>query len=236
MRPRTSDDKLWHLSPMVEKAKAKGRAKKPSGTPRRRKGVKLRPTELGATELALPELPAELEELAAGVRADGGAVLATYREPLGGHALMLTALPVDKVVPTPFQRDISDAHVRKLTQAMDKTKRFLDPIIAVREQTGDAAYWTPNGYHRLTALKELGAKSILALVVPERAVAYQILALNIEKAHNLREKAIGVRRMYEDLAAVAGAKEDETAFALEFEEPALATLGFAYQERGRLSG
>jgi ParB family transcriptional regulator, chromosome partitioning protein len=163
-------------------------------------------------------------------------VLATYREPLGGHALMLAALPLDKVAPTPFQRDISDAHVRRLTQAMDKTKRFLDPIIVVREQTESAAYWTPNGYHRLTALKELGAKAVLALVVPERAVAYQILALNIEKAHNLREKAIGVRRMYEDLAAVPGAKEDETAYALEFEEPALATLGFAYQVRGRLSG
>ena len=117
---------------------------------------------------------------------------------------MLAALPVDKVAPTPFQRDISDAHVRRLTQAMDKTKRFLDPIIAVREPQQAAApgatYWTPNGYHRLTALKELGAKSILALLVPERPVAYQILALNIEKAHNLREKAIGVRRMYVDLA------------------------------------
>ena len=127
---------------MVEKAKTKGRGKKASGTPRKRKGVKLRPTELAATELALASLPAELEELAAAVRADGGAVLASYREPLGGHTLMLTALPVDKVVPTPFQRDISDAHVRRLTQAMDKTKRFLDPIIAVREQTGDASYWT----------------------------------------------------------------------------------------------
>ena len=221
---------------MAATPKAKGRAKKASGTPRRRRGVKLRPTELGATELMLETPPAELKSLADAIAADGGAVLATYREPLGGHALMLAALPLEKIAPTPFQRDISDAHVRRLTQAMDKTKRFLDPIIVVREQTESASYWTPNGYHRLTALKELGAKSILALVVPERAVAYQILALNIEKAHNLREKAIGVRRMYEDLAAVAGAKEDETAFALEFEEPALATLGFAYQERGRLSG
>jgi ParB family transcriptional regulator, chromosome partitioning protein len=216
--------------------KGKARAKKPSGTPRRRRGVKLRPTELGATELALEAPPAELAALAEAIRGDGGAVLATYREPLGGHALMLAALPIEQVVPTPFQRDISDAHVRRLTQAMDKTKRFLDPIIVVREKTESGAYWTPNGYHRLTALKELGAKTVLALVVPERAVAYQILALNIEKAHNLREKAIGVRRMYEDLAAVSGAKEDEAAYALEFEEPALATLGFAYQERGRLSG
>jgi ParB family chromosome partitioning protein len=225
---------------MAERAKAgtKARGRKASGTPRKRRGVKLRPTELGATELGLAEVPAELAALAEAVREDGGAVLASYREPLGGHALLFAALPVDKVAPTPFQRDISDAHVRRLTQAMDKTKRFLDPIIAVREPEQAAApgakYWTPNGYHRLTALKELGAKSVLALLVPERPVAYQILALNIEKAHNLREKAIGVRRMYVDLAPVVD--DSEETFALEFEEPALATLGFAYEERGRLSG
>ena len=218
--------------------KIKERRKKPSGTPRKRRGVKLRPTELKAGELVLEAPPPELAALADAVRADGGAVLAAYREPLGGHPLLFAALPVDKVAPTPFQRDISDAHVRRLTQAMDKTKRFLDPIIAVREPEQAAApgatFWTPNGYHRLTALKELDAKSILALVVPERPVAYQILALNIEKAHNLREKAIGVRRMYEDLAPSVDSTEED--FALEFEEPALATLGFAYAERGRLSG
>jgi ParB family chromosome partitioning protein len=215
---------------------AKSRAKKPSGTPRKRRGVKLKPTQLGATELALADPPAELLALADAVRSDGGQVLATYREPLGGHALMLVALPIAQVVPTPFQRDISDAHVRRLTQAMDKTQRFLDPIIVVREKTEHGQYWTPNGYHRLTALKELDAKCILALLVPERAVAYQILALNIEKAHNLREKSIGVRRMYVDLAAMLDAKQKEEDYALEFEEPALATLGFAYEERGRLSG
>jgi ParB family transcriptional regulator, chromosome partitioning protein len=220
----------------MPKAASKPRAKKPSGTPRKRRGVKLKPTQLGATELALAEPPAELVALADAVRGDGGQVLASYREPLGGHALMLVALPIAQVVPTPFQRDISDAHVRRLTQAMDKTQRFLDPIIVVREKTEHGQYWTPNGYHRLTALKELDAKSILALLVPERAVAYQILALNIEKAHNLREKSIGVRRMYIDLAGMPDAKMKEEDFALEFEEPALATLGFAYEERGRLSG
>ena len=220
----------------MPKTPAKPRAKKPSGTPRKRRGVKLKPTKLGATELALADPPAELAALADAVRADGGQVLASYREPLGGHALMLVALPIAQVVPTPFQRDISDAHVRRLTQAMDKTQRFLDPIIVVREKTEHGQYWTPNGYHRLTALKELDAKSILALLVPERAVAYQILALNIEKAHNLREKSIGVRRMYLDLVGMPDMKQNEEDFALEFEEPALATLGFGYEERGRLSG
>jgi ParB family chromosome partitioning protein len=209
--------------------------RKASGTPRRRRGVKLKPTELGPGDLVVADpLPEPVAALAEAVRSDGGAVLACYREPLGGHTLLLAALPIEKVVPTPFQRDISDAHVRRLTHAMDKTKRFLDPVIAVREVTEGGQYWTPNGYHRLTAMKELGAKTILALLVPERSVAYQILALNIEKAHNLREKAIGVRRMYRDLAACSDGEEEE--FALEFEEPALATLGFAYEKRGRLSG
>jgi ParB family chromosome partitioning protein len=202
-----------------------------SGRPRARKGVKLRPTELKARDLALPERPPEVEALAKAVEADGGAVLAAYREPLGGHPLLFVSLPIDRVERTPFQRDVSDAHVRKLTLAMDKTKRYLDPIIAVRE--GDR-YLTPNGGHRLTALQELGAKAVLALLVPERQVAYQILALNIEKAHNLREKSLEVVRMYRDLAGSLDPRESE--MALEFEEAALVTLGFAYEQRPRLSG
>jgi len=203
-----------------------------SGTPRARKGVKLKPTELGPKDLALASPPPALAALAAAVEADGGAVLAAYREPLGGHALLLTALPVALVERTPFQRDVSDPHVRRLTVAMDKTRRYLDPIIATRE--GDGRYLTPNGGHRLTALKELGARAVLALLVPEREVAYQILALNIEKAHNLKEKALEVGRMYRDLAGSLDPREAE--MVLQFEEAALVTLGFAYQERPRLSG
>src|SRR5438128_12126110 len=203
-----------------------------SGRPRTRKGVKLKPTELSPAQLRLEAPSEDLQTLARQVEEDGGAVLATYREPLGGHALLFTALPVDKVEPTPFQRDVSDAHVRKLTKAMDKTRRYLDPIIAVRE---DGVYRTPNGGHRLTALKELGAKAVLALLVPEREVAYQILALNIEKAHNLREKSLEVARMLRDLASSDPGRK-ETDLTLELEEPALVTLGFAYEQRGRLSG
>ncbi|GEJ58470.1 ParB N-terminal domain-containing protein [Anaeromyxobacter diazotrophicus] len=202
------------------------------GVPRKRKGVKLEPTGLTAPELRLADPPPEVAELARQIEEDGGAVLALYREPLGGNALVFAALPLEKVERTAFQRDVSDAHVRKLTVAMDKTRRYLDPIIAVRE---DGRYLSPNGGHRLTALKELGAKAVLALVVPERRVAYQILALNIEKAHNLREKALEVVRMYRDLARLDGTVK-EADLALELEEPALATLGFAYEQRGRLSG
>jgi ParB family transcriptional regulator, chromosome partitioning protein len=211
-------------------AKKKAAQPKSPGT-RKRRGVKIRPTELEAKDLSLAEAGDDVTALEQAVSADGGSVLARYREPLGGNALLFVALPLEKVKPTPFQRDVSDSHVRKLTHAMDKTKRFLDPIIAVRR---DGEYHTPNGNHRLTALRELGARSIVALLVPEVAVAYQILALNIEKAHNLRERAMEVVRMYRDLAGFSD--QSETAYQLEFDEPSLATLGFAYEQRGRLAG
>jgi len=213
--------------------KRKGpRPKTKSGKPRARKGVKIKPTELGATELAVDALPDNARALADRVAADGGRVLAAYKEPLGGHVQLFAALPIDLVEPTPYQRDVSDSHVRKLTLAMDRTRRYLDPVIAVR---GDDKYLTPNGNHRLTAMKELGAKTILTLLIPEPEVAFQILALNIEKAHNLREKSLEVHRMYVELARI-DPKRREKEYELQFEEPQLATLGFAYSERGRLSG
>ncbi len=219
----------------ASKKAAKKAAKKTTKKTRKRRGVTIEPTELAADQLLLtPE--GELAALADAVRGDGGAVLGAYREPLGGKALLLVSLPIDKVSPTPFQRDVSDAHVRKLTRAMDKTRRFLDPIIVVRQADG---YLTPNGNHRLTVLKELGAKAVVGLLVPEHEVAYQILALNIEKAHNLKERAVEVMRMMRDLASMSDgpwADKREADFELEFEEPALVTLGFAYDERGRLSG
>ncbi|HKO91276.1 MAG TPA: ParB N-terminal domain-containing protein [Polyangiaceae bacterium] len=215
---------------MAAKRAKKATKKKATGT-RKRRGVTVTPTELGAAELALEAPPKELEPLLARVRTDGGAVLATYREPLGGRHLVLVSLPIESVRPTPFQRDVSDAHVRKLTRAMDKTRRFLDPLIVVQKPEG---YETPNGNHRLTALRELGAKAVIGLLVPEADVAYQILALNIEKAHSLREKALEVSRMYRELAQLPPTEEE--AHELEFEEPALVTLGFGYAKRGRLAG
>src|SRR5881227_2007818 len=123
--------------------KKKGpRPKTKTGRPRARKGVKLKPTELGATDLAVDTLDGKAQALAAQVAADGGRVLAAYKEPLGGHVQLFSALPIDLVEPTPYQRDVSDPHVRRLTLAMDRTRRYLDPVIAVR---GDGNYLTPNG-------------------------------------------------------------------------------------------
>ena len=197
----------------------------------RRKKVAPSSRGLGPREVRAESPPAAIEKLAAQVEADGAAVIGSYREPLGGQWQLFVALPIDKVAPTPFQRDLSDAHLKRLVQRVDEVGRFLDPIIAVRRE--DGTYWTPNGNHRLHALKELGGKTVVALLVPEAELAYRILALNTEKAHNLREKALEVIRMARDLAAT-GASEAE--HALVFEEPALLTLGICYEQNGRFAG
>ena len=170
--------------------------------------------------------------LAEAVEGDGGVVLATYREPFGGTPVLFTALPVDRVEPTPFQRDPSQPHVKRLMDVVETLGRFLDPIIAIRQ---DGAYWTPNGNHRLQALRKLGAKTITALLVPDPDVAFKILALNTEKAHNLKEKSLETIRMERALAA-SSASRHEREFAFEFDQPTFLTLGAAYEHRPRLSG
>jgi ParB family chromosome partitioning protein len=175
-----------------------------------------------------------LDALAAQVEEDGGTVLGQYNDPFGGRPLLVVALPVAMVEPTPYQRDPSDAHVKRLMSVVEKIGLFLDPIIAIRHED---KYWTPNGNHRLQALRKLGVKTIIALLVPDPQVAFKILALNTEKAHNLREKSLETIRM---ARALAGSKpsrdEKESAFAFEFEQPAFLTLGACYEERPRLSG
>src|SRR5262245_24942121 len=187
---------------------------------------------LDAWRLASATPPVSVSTLARSIQDDGGAVLATYRDPLGSHWQLFASLPLDRVEPTPFQRDLSEAHVARLASAIDRLDRYLDPVVAV--PAGDGKYWSPNGYHRLGAMRELGAKSIVALLVPEPEVAHRILLLNTEKAHNLRERALEVARLAEALAELDDRPERE--FETEFEEAALVTLGLCYQVNGRFSG
>ncbi len=202
----------------------------PRKKPVRRKKVAASSVGLTPAETSQVSGPA-LDQLAAQVEEDGGAVLGRYRDPFGAEPVLLVALPVERVEPTPYQRDPSDAHVKRLMSVIEKIGRFLDPIIIVRE---DGQYYTPNGNHRLQALKKLGVKTVSALLVPDPRVAFRILALNTEKAHNLREKSLETIRMARALAKTSDQTEDT--FAFEFEQPAFLTLGICYEERPRFSG
>jgi ParB family chromosome partitioning protein len=190
------------------------------------KSIGLTPAETRtATDSAVAQLTSQ-------VQSDGGTVLTAYREPFGGTTVLLAALPIDQVEPTPFQRDPSLPHVKRLMNVIETLGRFLDPIVAIRQ---DDAYWTPNGNHRLQALRKLGAKTVIALLVPDSEVAFKILALNTEKAHNLKEKSLETIRMERALAERDGSRL-EREFAFEFDQPAFLTLGAAYDKRPRLSG
>lgn len=178
------------------------------------------------------KVPAALGELADAVEADGGAAMAAYQEPIGKHWQLFALLPIDKVKPTPFQRDLSPAHMKRLVEVMKRLSRYTEPIVAVR--AGDV-YWTPNGNHRRAAAEKLGAKTIPAIVIPELDVAYQILALNTEKMHNLRDKSLEVIRMYRGRLE-HHPRASEKDFAFEFERPHFITLGILYGQNPRFSG
>jgi ParB family transcriptional regulator, chromosome partitioning protein len=199
---------------------------------RTRKKKEIAPRGLTPKQVAGGEPPGPINQLGEAIVEDGGSVIGAYREPLGSQWQVLAALPIDKVQPTPYQRDLSDTHVKRLTDAIDRLGRFMDPVIAVR--SGEGAYWTPNGNHRLAAMRALGARSIMALVVPEPEVAHRILVLNTEKAHNVRERALEVIRLAEALADLDD--RAEKSYETEFEEPSLLTLGACYQQNGRFAG
>ncbi|MCC7463296.1 MAG: ParB N-terminal domain-containing protein [Gammaproteobacteria bacterium] len=188
---------------------------------------------LAAGEVALATADPSVAVLVRQIDAQGGAVLGAYHDPLGGHALVLATLPLKAVLPTPFQRDLSPTHARRLAERIGQAGAFLDPLIVVRGQ--DGRFWTPNGRHRLAAGKSLGLRQITVLVSPDETLAYRILALNTEKAHNLKDRSLEVIRMARNLARRQPAVR-ESQFTEQFEAAELLTLGILYEDNARFAG
>jgi ParB family chromosome partitioning protein len=208
-------------------------AKKRAPAKRRPRKAKAGTRGLTPAETRLDELSGTAREVAERVASVGGHLLGGYSDPLGKQPVLVAILPIDSVEPTPFQRDLSQVHHRKLADVLDRTGMFLDPIIAVTAP--GKGFWTPNGMHRLMAMRRLGARAITALVVPKREIAWQILALNTEKAHNLREKALEVIRIYRGLLE-EDASRAESGFSFYLEEASLVTLGICYEQNGKFAG
>ena len=203
--------------------------------PPRRRPRKAKPGTkgLGPAECVLEKPSGAAVEVVSAIEKVGGCLVGSYKEPLGGHPVLISILPIDAIEPTPFQRDLSDTHHKRLADVINKTGRFLDPVIAVPAPGG--GFWTPNGRHRLAAMRRLGAKSIAALVIADREVAWQILALNTEKAHNLKERSLEVIRIYRGLVEEDGSRP-ESQFSFYLEESALVTLGICYERVPRFGG
>src|SRR6476661_138588 len=213
-------------------AKAKSGLKR---APAKRRPRKAKPGTRGLApaESRLETLSGAAEEAARRIESVGGQLIGSYHDPLGREPVLVAMLPIESVEPTPFQRDLSQTHHRRLADVLDRTGMFLDPIIAVTAP--EKGFWAPNGMHRLMAMRRLGARAITALVVPKREVAWQILALNTEKAHNLREKSLEVIRIYRGLLEEDSSRA-EKGFAFYLEEASFVTLGLCYEKVPRFSG
>jgi ParB family chromosome partitioning protein len=224
------------MAAVKSKSKTKStRARKPGATKRNRgrlaPGAKSRGLEPGQVVIDLES--ADIAAVVALVRSSGGAAIGAYRDPLGGRPLILASLPLGAIQPTPFQRDLSPTHAKRLASKIDETAAFLDPLIVVRGEEG--RFWTPNGRHRLAAGKVLGLKQITALISPDETLAYRILALNTEKAHNLRDRSLEVIRMARSLAKRHSTSQ-EAQYTAEFESAELLTLGIVYEKSSRFAG
>jgi len=215
----------------AKRSGASGRAKGKSG--RGKLAPRQQDRGLNAAEVAIALDGLDIGELATLIREAGGAPIGAYRDPLGGRALLLASLPLKAIQPTPFQRDLSPSHVKRLASKIDETGSFLDPLIVVRGEGGQL--WTPNGRHRLAAAKVLGVRQVTALVSPDETLAYRILALNTEKAHNLRDRSLEVIRMARSLAKRQPTAH-EAQFAAQFESAELLTLGIVYERISRFAG
>jgi len=200
-------------------------------TTRKRRGP-AEPRGPEARESALALDDSAIKDLVGRVEAVKGAVLAAYRDPYASTPLVLASLPVGAIEPTPFQRDLSRTHADRLAGAIRDSGAFLDPIIAYASKD---AFLSPNGRHRIAAARALGQRSITVLATCDPALAYRILALNTEKAHNLRDRSLEVVRMARALAKEEP-RSKESDHATSFESPPFLTLGCCYEKRDRFSG
>src|SRR3989454_9103963 len=219
------------MSPARKRAEPTGA--RPAKKPTRRRRGPAAPRGPEAGESALTREDEHVAALADKIEKARGSVLAAYRDPYAGLPLVLASLPLGAVDATPFQRDLSKTHAQRLADAIGASGLFLDPVIAIPNR--DGGFWSPNGRHRLAAAKQLGLRAITALLTDDPALAYRILALNTEKAHNLRDRALEVIRMARSLAKEAP-RSKESEHATSFESPAFLTLRAAYEKRDRFAG
>ncbi len=150
--------------------------------------------------------------------------IASFEDPVKKQPLKLALFNIEEIQKPPFQRDISESLKKHLEMAIEKLG-FLTPIVVVPK---DGIYYVIDGLHRLEAMRDLGAKEILGIVVDESLYHY-ILEFNTEKPPNVKEKSKQTYRLYQDLLREDPNLIEEDLFTY-FKDPILITFGFAIEE------
>lgn len=90
--------------------------RKKTTNPRKRLIPRKEQRGLAGREVQLDLESLEIAPLATEVMAAGGVAIGVYREPLSGRPILLATIPITSVQPTPFQRDLSPTHTKRLAQ------------------------------------------------------------------------------------------------------------------------
>ena len=150
--------------------------------------------------------------------------LVHFEDPVKKRPLKLAIFEVEEVQIPPFQRDISEGLKKHLELAIEKLG-FITPIVVCFYQGN---YYVIDGRHRLEALRDLGAKEILAIVAPEDLYRH-ILEFNTEKPPNVKEKSKQAYRLFQEFLQESPERIEADLFTY-FKEPQFITLGFVLEE------
>ncbi len=150
--------------------------------------------------------------------------LAQFEDPVKRQPLKLAIFEIDEVAVPPFQRDISEGLKKHLELAIEKLG-FITPIIVCPH---NGRYYVVDGQHRLEALRDLGAREVLAVVAPEE-LYLNILEFNTEKPPNVKEKSKQAYRLFQEFLQESPETIEADLFTY-FKEPQFITIGFVLEE------
>lgn len=141
-----------------------------------------------------------------------------------GYTVRVALIPTDQIRIPSIQRDLSQTLVKRLALSIEKVG-FVEPILVVEEDLG---FEVINGQHRLEAAKSLGIEEVPAVIVPKELKDF-VIALNVEKAPNLKDKAHQAYEIFsKHLQESPDMREEELADKVE--EPYYVTVGFVIEE------
>ncbi len=156
-----------------------------------------------------------------------------FKDPAKRRNVTFAVVPITKVDVISHQRKPSDTHVKRVIDSIERVG-FLTPLVVVED--GDDGLHIIDGQHRYLAAKELGLKRVPVMVVP-LDIANRMLALNVEKEPNIRERSAVALSIYRELVERHPTmKEDDAEVVDSVQHAHYVTLGLAYAEYGRLAG
>ena len=155
-----------------------------------------------------------------------------FKEPAGKRPFGFAVLPIGKLDVITHQRKPSAPHVARVVDSIERVG-FVAPVVVVER---DGRYVIIDGQHRFLAAQGLGLKQLPAVIVPEE-IARRMLALNVEKEPNIRERSAVALSIYREMVETAPrTKETSGEVADAVVAAHYVTLGLAYASYGRLAG